>query len=83
MPDEAIKPPVAAAPTAVTWPARAVSLHFSHPTCGDGNFWSKIQVAFLELMAADTRGNLDRFEASNGVTVVVAAAEVLCEVPPR
>lgn len=61
----------------VAFPARRVSLTFTHPTAGDEIFCFMVEAAAKELFEADRTGTLGTFTASNGVTVEVCAHEHL------
>lgn len=58
---------------AVEWPARRVSLTFTHQTCGDEMFCRMIAAAALELSRVDQDGELMEFTAANGVHIKVRA----------
>lgn len=54
-----------------SWPARRVTFAFEHDTVGDARFHPMIEQAMLELLAADKRGTLSAFTASNGVRITI------------
>ena len=60
----------------VTWPARRVSLTFSHDTCGDDMFCTMCAVAVQEYIANDPAGQASTFLASNGVRIEVTSHEL-------
>lgn len=53
----------------VEWPARCISLRFTHPTAGDDIFCFMVEKAVAEYAALNRCDGPETFTASNGVIV--------------
>lgn len=53
------------------WPARRVTFVFEHGSSGDQRFQPLIAQAMQEYLAADPRGEVVVFNASNGMRITI------------
>lgn len=51
------------------YPARSVTLRFSHPNVGDIHFMPLMLDAHKEYVQAARKSDIEQFQASNGITV--------------